>query len=115
MKNSQCQEKVWVIQPPTTGPSVGASTASTPAMVVATPCRRKGKSRNTAENTAGISVPPANPWTTRKAIRVSKFWLAAQPAEARVNRPMAPTVSQRMLSTRVRKPVRAIAMTSAIR
>ena len=55
-----------MIQPPTTGPTVGASTATTPPIVVATACSRAGNSRNTAENTAGISTPPENPCTTRK-------------------------------------------------
>ncbi len=67
IRNSQCQDQVSVIQPPTTGPTVGASTAMMPAIVVAIGCSRSGNSRNTAENTAGISVPPANPWSTRKA------------------------------------------------
>ena len=73
-----------MIQPPTIGPTVGASTASTPASVVADPCRAAGNSRNTAEKTAGISVPPENPCTTRQAIRTAKLPLAAQPREARV-------------------------------
>src|SRR6266851_1751107 len=60
-RNSQCQDQVSVIQPPTTGPTVGASTAIMPAIVVAIGCRRIGNSRKTAENTAGINAPPANP------------------------------------------------------
>ena len=104
-----------MIQPPTTGPSVGASTATTPASVVATPCRRSGKSRNTAENTAGISVPPAKPWSTRQATRAPKPEAPAQPAEASVNTPTAATNSQRIVMTRVRKPVSGIAITSAMR
>ncbi len=62
-----------MIQPPTIGPTVGASTASTPAIVVAMPCRRSGNSRKTAANTAGISVPPAKPCSTRQAIRLPKL------------------------------------------
>src|ERR1700733_11430981 len=58
IRNSQCQDQVSVIQPPTTGPTVGASTATTPASVVAAGCGRSGNSRNNAENTAGINAPP---------------------------------------------------------
>ena len=76
-----CHDQISVTQPPTTGPIVGASTASTPAMVVASPCRFTGNSRNTAENTAGISEPPEKPCTTRQKIRLSKPVLAAHPAE----------------------------------
>ena len=35
IRNSQCHDQVSVIQPPTTGPIVGASTAMTPPIVVA--------------------------------------------------------------------------------
>ena len=68
-----------MIQPPTTGPTVGASTAMMPAIVVAIGCRRIGNSRKTAENTAGISVPPAKPCSTRKPTSVAKLPLNAQP------------------------------------
>ena len=61
IRNSQCQEKVAVIQPPAIGPAVGAETAMTPAIVVASAWRRSGNSRKTAANTAGISVPPEKP------------------------------------------------------
>ena len=104
-----------MIQPPTTGPTVGASTAMIPAIVVAIACRRSGNSRNTAEKTAGISVPPAKPCSTRNAISVEKLPLSAQPIEASVNRPIAATNSQRSVSTRVSQPVSGIAMISAIR
>ena len=72
IRKSQCQEKVWVIQPPTIGPTVGAKTATTPAMVVAIPCRRSGNSRKTAAKTAGIRVPPEKPWITRQMISTPK-------------------------------------------
>jgi hypothetical protein len=35
-RNSHGHDQVSVIQPPTTGPTVGASTATTPPIVVAT-------------------------------------------------------------------------------
>ena len=115
MRNSQCHAQVCVIQPPTTGPTVGASTASTPASVVATPWRRGGNSRNTAANTDGISVPPAKPCTVRHAISDAKPELAAQPIEAAVNSDTAPTNSQRIESARVSTPVSGMAITSATR
>ena len=102
-----------MIQPPTIGPTVGASTASTPANVVARPWRLTGNRRNTAAKTAGISVPPEKPCRTRHAISVEKWSLSAHPTEARVNTDTDKTNSQRMLSKRVRKPVSGIATTSA--
>src|ERR1700733_8469642 len=115
IKNSQCQEKVSVIQPPTIGPTVGASTANTPANVVARPWRAIGKRRKTAEKTLGIRVPPEKPCKTRHAISIGKWSLAAHPTEASVNTETDSTNSQHMLKRRVRKPVNGIATTSAIR
>src|ERR1700747_289189 len=43
IRNSQCQEYTCVIQPPTTGPTVGASTAMIPAIVVEIPRVRAWK------------------------------------------------------------------------
>ena len=103
-----------MIQPPTTGPTVGASTAMMPASVVAIGCSRVGNSRNTAENTAGISVPPAKPCNTRSRPG-RKPPLNAQPSEARVKRLTAPANSHRSVSTRVSQPVSGMAMISAIR
>ena len=94
---------------------VGASTARTPAMVVASPWRRGGKSRKTAENTAGMSDPPEKPWMTRQKIRLAKPVLAAHPAEASVKIRIAVMNSIRMPSNRVRKPVSGMAMISAMR
>ena len=104
-----------MIQPPTTGPTVGASTASTPANVVATPCRANGKRRNTAEKTAGINVPPEKPCKTRHAMRTGKLPLTAHPTEAIVKTEMDSTNSQHMLNRRVSMPVNGIATTSAQR
>ncbi len=104
-----------MIQPPTTGPMVGANTAMMPAIVVAAGCNRTGNSRKTAENTAGISVPPAKPCSTRKLTKVAKPPLKAQPTEARVKSPIAPTTSHRNVRTRVSHPVSGMAMISAIR
>ena len=115
IRNSQCQEYVSVIQPPTTGPTVGASTASTPAIVVASGWSRSGNSRKTAEKTAGISVPPEKPCTTRHAINDAKLPLIAQAIDASVKTETATTNSHRIVSTRVRNPVSGIAMISAIR
>ncbi len=70
-----------MIQPPTIGPTVGASTANAPPMVVAMSCRWTGNSRNTAENTVGISTPPLKPWSTRQAISTGSESLAAQPID----------------------------------
>ena len=95
IRNRHGQENVSVIQPPTNGPTVGASTARTPAIVVAIVWSRGGKSRKTAENTTGIRTPPAKPWKTRQRIRAAKLPLLAQPIEAIVNNATAITNSHR--------------------
>ncbi len=83
--------------------------------MVARSCRSTGNSRKTAENTVGISTPPAKPWTIRQAISVAKPLLAAQPIEARVKRLMAMRKSRLMPSTRMKRPVSGMAITSAIK
>src|SRR5580692_23640 len=115
IRNSQCQEYICVIQPPTTGPTVGASTAMIPAIVVAMPCVRGGNKMNTAANTAGISVPPENPCTTRNETSVANDPLAAQPIDASVKSAIAAVKSQRIESMCVSQPVRGMAMISAIK
>ena len=45
--------------------------------MVAIPCRCTGNSKNTAEKTAGINVPPEKPCKTRHAISTEKPPLAA--------------------------------------
>src|ERR1700722_13535457 len=97
-RNSQCQEYTCVIQPPTTGPTVGAGTAMIPAIVVAMPCGGGWNKMNTAANTVGISVPPANPCTTRNETSIAKLSLAAHPIDAKVKNAMAAVNSQRIES-----------------
>src|SRR6202453_3680047 len=115
IKNSQCQEYTSVIQPPITGPTVGASTAIIPAIVVAMPCVRGWNKINTAANTVGIRVPPANPCTTRNETSIAKLSLAAHPIDAKVKNAMAAVNSQRIERIRVSQPVRGMAMISAIK
>ena len=104
-----------MIQPPTIGPTVGARTAKTPAIIVASGWSRNGNSRKIAEKTAGIKVPPENPCNTRNAIRDEKLSLAAQAIDASVNRETANTNSHRIVSTRAKSPVSGIEMISAIK
>ena len=104
-----------MIQPPTTGPIVGASTATMPAMVPAIGWWRAGNSRKMPVNTAGISVPPAKPCKMRKVTSDAKLLLKAQPIDVSVKTKMAITNSHRSVSARVSHPVSGMAMTSAIK
>ena len=115
IKKSHCQLYVEVIHPPAIGPTVGARTASTPAMVVASAWPRPGKRRKPAENTIGIRTPPANPWTTRAVTSDAKPVLEAQPTDAITKTVVKITNRPRRESTRVSQPVSGIATTSAIR
>ena len=83
IRKIQCQDCVWVSQPPTKRPQGGRAAAQ--------PRRpwwwrefdaRLGISTKTAVKTDGISMPPKNPCTTRAAIRTSKLVDSAQ-AQAR--------------------------------
>ena len=104
-----------MIQPPTTGPTVGPSTAMMPAMVPAIGWWRAGNNRKMPENTAGISVPPANPCSTRKVTSDEKLLLKAQPTDVSVKTKMPMANSQRSVNTRVNHPVSGMAVISAIR
>ncbi len=115
MRKSHGHEKVSVIQPPTIGPTVGASTANTPAITVARAWRATGKSKNTAEKTAGIRVPPEKPCNVRHAIRDEKLPLEAQPIDASIKIKVATKNSHRIVNKRVKNPVSGIEMISAIR
>ena len=98
------------------GPSAGARTASTPPMVVARVCwKPRSNSKKMAENTIGMSTPPARPCMTRQKINPANPPLKAQPTEASVNTAIAPADSQRSENTLVRSPVSGMAITSAIR
>ena len=66
-----------MIQPPTVGPSVGASEARQPMVAAATVILGPGKKAKAAVNTVGIIEPPRKPCSARKAIMLSMF--QAQP------------------------------------
>ena len=104
-----------MIQPPTSGPTVRASTARHAGERCRDRLLARGKSRNTAENTDGMSTPPAKPCTTRQVTSAAKAVLAAQPSDAALNSEIAATKRPRIESTRVSRPVSGMAITSAIR
>ena len=72
-------------QPPTTGPSAGASTVGTMSTVDAFARSIGGNARNNIAVPTGTSIPPPTPWSNRNAM--SSFRLLAIPhnADAAVN------------------------------
>ena len=81
-------------QPPTTGPTAGATMAQAPAMVVARTRRPRGIRMKTPVKTGGISMPPKKPCITRMAISKVMPVLKAQarlatvkPSVAAMNKP----------------------------
>ena len=103
-----------MIQPPTIGPTVGASTAKHASEsgreTLARLLERGGTLLRRRPGSACRRKSPEGP---RQAISVEKWSLAAQPTDARVKTDTDSTNSQHMLSKRVRKPVNGIATTSA--
>ena len=89
--------------------------AKRPASVVARMRRSSGIMTKIEVKTAGISMPPQKPCTTRIAIRMPMVGAKAQPRLARIKPSVAATNIQRKDSARVRIPVRGMAITSAIR
>ena len=65
IRNSQCQEKFSVSQPPSVGPMVGASVAVSPMTTDICVRRWPENSRKDVANTVGIIAPPRNPCAAR--------------------------------------------------
>src|SRR6516162_5167153 len=115
IRNSQCQEKRSVINPPTLGPRVGASIARSPAHNIARSRAGHWNIKKTAENTSGNSAPPEKPCTTRAAISNQKPEEAAQATLAAVKPQTQAKKAPRVDSSLVSQPVSGIATISAIR
>ncbi len=101
-KNSQRQEKLSVIQPPTVGPRVGASEAMAPMVAAAMTFFLPGKKAKAVVNTVGIIEPPRKPCNARKTIML---WISqAQPQSrlVKVNPAAEMQNSQRVEMTRAR-------------
>ncbi|MNR34107.1 hypothetical protein D3C85_1518470 [compost metagenome] len=115
MKNSQCHEKWSVIQPPTVGPSVGASEASAPTVAAAITRCGPLKNAKAVVNTIGIIEPPRKPCSARNAIML---WMShAMPHSRLVTvKPAAEAAnSQRVDITRESQPDSGMTIISAIR
>src|SRR5258708_34385511 len=68
MKNSQRQLMVSVIQPPTVGPSVGASVDTTPRTAGIIARLLPVKSAKPVAKTVGTIAPPTKPCSARNAV-----------------------------------------------
>jgi hypothetical protein len=104
-----------VIQPPTVGPSVGASVLTMPrtAGIIAR-CGPENIAKP-AENTVGTMAPPTNPCSARNAIMDSMFHASPHSALDNVNKPADNANSQRVDKACARKPENGIMTSSAIR
>ncbi len=69
-------------RPPITGPSTGASSIGTPTTLITRPMWRGPAACASVIIPTGMIMPPASPWSTRKAI--SEFALQARPQSALV-------------------------------
>src|SRR5258708_40028763 len=91
-KNSQRHDQLSVIQPPTTGPRVGASEARPPITEAAITRCLPWKKKKAEVKTVGIIAPPRKPCRARKMIIDWMFQApphnrlaSVNPAEDRVN------------------------------
>ena len=114
-RNSQCQETISVIHPPSAGPTVGASVTSRPMITITLPCRCRPNRIMAAEKTVGIIAPPRKPWMARATIMPPIVSTMAHSSEARVKPADDSTNSQRMERARDRNPHSGIITTSATR
>ncbi|MNS03660.1 hypothetical protein D3C72_350030 [compost metagenome] len=104
-----------MIQPPITGPRVGANEATAPMVAAAITRCLPVKKTNAVVNTIGIIEPPRNPCSARKAIMLWMFQAAPQSRLVRVKPTAEAQNSQRVENTRESQPDSGITMISAIR
>ncbi len=104
-----------MIQPPTVGPSVGASTETMPRIAgIIARCLPENSAKPVA-NTVGIIAPPTKPCTARKKIIDSMLQARPHSALASVNSPADSANSQRVESACARNAANGIITSSAIR
>jgi len=115
MKNSQRQSRWAVIQPPSVGPSAGASVPARPRIAGMRACFSPVNRVKPAAKVVGTMAPPTKPWIVRKNTMDSMFQDRPQPMLASV-KPAADSVnSQRVDSSRLSQPDSGIMITSVIR
>ena len=104
-----------MIQPPSVGPSVGASEASAPMVAAAITRCLPSKNTNALVNTIGIIEPPMKPCSARNAIML---WMSHATPHSRLAavKPAADAAnSQRVENTWLSQPESGITTISAIR
>ncbi len=104
-----------MIQPPTVGPSVGASTDTMPRMAGISARSLPVNKVKPVANTVGTIAPPTKPCSARNTIIDSIFQASPHNALATVKSPADIANSQRVESAWARKPENGIITSSAIR
>ncbi len=102
-------------QPPTVGPSVGASTETMPRIAGISARCLPANIANPVAKTLGTMAPPTKPWTMRKATIDWMSQAMLQSALERVKRPADRANSQRVESAWARKAENGIITSSAMR
>ena len=75
-----------MIQPPTTGPMIGAITTPMPKIAMAMPCSRRGKVSSKMAWESGWSPPPPNPCKILDMISTFRDGAAPHRRDAAVKR-----------------------------
>ena len=79
-KKIQRQLRLSMMSPPRTGPRTGASSIGTPTTLITRPMRSGPAAWASVIIPIGMIMPPAIPWSTRKAISASALQAAPQSA-----------------------------------
>jgi len=112
IKNTQCQDQLSVIQPPSRGPTMGPIMMPIPKIAMAVPCWCRGKVSRRIACEMGCSDPPESPWMTRKKMRARRLQEAPQRKELTVNRTMENSRKRLRPKSRPSHPV--MGMTTAL-
>src|SRR5215510_11628384 len=87
IKKHHCQDQLSEIQPPSVGPTTGATTTATPNSAKACGRFAGGKVSARIDCATGTMPPPAKPCRTRNSSKDCRLGAIPQRTELRENRP----------------------------
>ena len=86
MKKHQCQLELSVIQPPSVGPSVGATMMPSRKIAWTIPCSSRGKIWRSVACAVESSAAPPAPWSSRQSTSSPSVVAVPHSNEATMNR-----------------------------
>lgn len=111
----QCQLQCVLIQPPTGGPRIGATSAGQVRIAMARTICSFGVLRNTTSRPTGTIIAPPRPCSVRAAVKAGRLPLAAHSSEDSVNTMIAAANTRRAPKRSAIQPLIGMNTVSATR